>query len=109
LLGTYVNNSTDQALGTFSFPGGSSGQNSYTLTLSSGLLNDLDSGSNLSLRLFAADSGVSYLFTSRSGSASARPDILVQAMAIPEPGTAALCGLALGLLCLVQTVRRRKG
>lgn len=109
LMGTYVNNATDQALGTFTFPGGSSGENSYTLTLSSGLLNNVNSGSDLSLRLFAADSSVSYLFTSRSGSASARPDILVQAVAVPEPGTVALCGMALGLLCLVQTARQRTG
>jgi hypothetical protein len=55
--------------------------------------------------LFAADSAVSYLFTSRSGSASARPDILVQAVAIPEPGAVGLCGMALVLLVLWQAVR----
>jgi hypothetical protein len=109
LQGTYINNATDLGLGTFSFPGGSSGQNSYQLTLASGLENDVTSGGVMSLRLFAADNAVSYLFTSRSGTASARPDILVQAVAVPEPSTIALCGLALGLLCLVQLVRRRKG
>ena len=107
LLGTYINNAADQALGTFSFPGGSSGQNSYVLSLSSGLISDVTSGNNLSLRLFAADSTVSYLFTSRSGSASARPDILVQAVAVPEPSTLALSGLALVLLCLLQLARRK--
>ena len=107
LSGTFVNNSTDQALGTFSFPGGSSGQNSYNLSLSSGLVSDVTSGSDLSLRLFAADTSVSYLFTSRSGTASARPDILVQAVAVPEPGMVALCGIALVLFSLVQVVRRR--
>ena len=63
LLSTYINNATDQALGTFNFPGGSSGLNSYQLSLSSGLVDDVTSGSDLSLRLFAADTGVSYLFT----------------------------------------------
>jgi hypothetical protein len=109
LLGTYINNATDQALGTFNFPGGTSGQNSYALTLSSGLVGDITAGSDLSLRLFAADTTVSYLMTSRSGSASARPDILVQAVAVPEPSTMLLCGLALILLCLVQLVRRWMG
>src|SRR6185295_1527642 len=91
LLGVYVNNADDQALGTFAFPGGSSGQNNYNLSLSSGLVTDVTSGSDLSLRLFAADNTVSYLATSRSGS-SGRPDILVQAVAVPEPNTFALCG-----------------
>jgi len=108
LQSTYINNATDQALGTFSFPGGSSGQNNYQLTLSSGLQDDVTSGGILSLRLFAADNAVSYLFTSRSGS-SGKPDILVQAVAVPEPRTITLCALALGLLCLVQWVRRSKG
>jgi len=107
LLATYVNNANDQALGTFNFPGGSSGQNNYNLSLSSGLVTDVTSGSDLSLRLFAADSSVSYLATSRSGS-SGRPDILVQVVAVPEPNTMALCGMALVLFCLVQAVRRWK-
>ena len=99
LLGTFVNNGNDQALGTFNFPGGSSGRNNYDLNLSSGFVSDVTSGGDLSLRLFAADSSVSYLFTSRSGSSGA-PDILVQAVAVPEPNTAALGGLALILFWL---------
>jgi hypothetical protein len=106
LLGTYINNATDQALGTFNFPGGSSGQNSYTLTLSSGLVGDVTSGSGLSLRLLAADDTVSYLFTSRSGTAAARPNLLVQVTAVPEPSTVVLCGIALAMFWLLQTVRR---
>lgn len=105
LLGVYVNNAADQTLGTFSFPGGSSGQNSYTLGLSSGLVSDVMSGSDASLRLFAADSTVSYLFSSRSGGA-ASPTIVVDAAAIPEPGSVTLCAVALTLLLLWQSVRR---
>ena len=108
LLGTYINNATDQALGTFNFPGGSSGLNSYQLSLSSGLVDDVVSGGDLSLRLFAADTSVSYLFTSRSGS-SGRPDILVQAVAVPEPSSVTLCAVALVLFCLVQAGRRWMG
>jgi hypothetical protein len=109
LQSTYINGANDQALGTFSFPGGSTGQNSYVLTLSSGLVDDVTSGGDLSLRLFAADNTVSYLMTSRSGSSDARPDILVQAVAVPEPSTVALCGMALGLLWLIQTAKRWMG
>ena len=109
LQSTYINGAVDEALGTFSFPGGTSGQNSYALTLSPGLLSDITSGGNLSLRLFAADNTVSYLFTSRSGSSSARPDIVAQAVAVPEPSTMALCAVALGVLLLVQTMRRWPG
>ena len=108
LLGTFVNNANDEALGTFSFPGGSSGLNSYNLNLSSGLVSDVTSGSDLSLRLFAADNNVSYLFTSRSGS-SGRPDILVQAVAVPEPNAAALGGLALVLLWLKRGGKWKRG
>jgi hypothetical protein len=109
LTGTYINGAMDQALGTFSFPGGSSGQNSYALTLSSGLLGDITSGGDLSLRLYAADSAVSYLMTSRSGSSTARPDILVQVAAVPEPSSFMLCAAALGVLLVVQTMRRGRG
>lgn len=90
LLNTLVNNGTDQALGSFSFGGGSSGQNTYSLGLASGLTAKLLAGDNLSLRLFAADDAVSYLFSSRStGSAGPQLNITV----VPEPSTLAL-GLA---------------
>ena len=109
LQGTYINNATDQALGTFAFPGGSSGQNNYVLNLSSGLAGDVTSGGDLSLRLFAADTGVSYLFSSRSGTATARPDILVQAVAVPEPSTVVLCAAALAVFWLLRWLRNWLG
>lgn len=90
----FINNSTDQALGTFSFPGGSNGANSYGLNLSSGLTSDILTGSNLSLRLFAADNQVSYLFNARTATpASSGPQLIITV--VPEPGTLALSGLAL--------------
>jgi hypothetical protein len=107
LLGVYVNNAADQALGTFSFPGGSSGQNAYTLALSSGLVSDVMAGGDTSLRLFAADDSVSYLFSSRSGgTAAVQPTIVVDAVAVPEPGSATLCAAALFMFLLLQSVRR---
>jgi hypothetical protein len=108
LQGVYVNNSLDQALGTFNFPGGSSGANTYTLSLSSGLVADALSGSDISLRLFAADSSVSYLFDSRTGGSGSafHPDITIEATAVPEPGSLWLCLVALALVWLVRSIRR---
>jgi hypothetical protein len=98
----FINNSTDQALGTFSFPGGSSGANSYSLNLSSGLNADILTGNNLSLRLFAADNQISYLFSARTATpASSGPQLIITV--VPEPGALTLSGFALVLML----VRRR--
>jgi len=87
--------SSDQGLGTFSFGGGTSGLNSYTLTLSSSLAADILAGDTVSLRLFAADSTVSYLFNAREfGNTANRP--LFTVTAIPEPTSVLLGALALG-------------
>lgn len=101
LLSTFIDNANDQALGTFSFGGGSSGANSYALSLSSGLLAEVLAGDHLSLRLFAADNGVSYLVNSRSVAASGnRPTLIISV--VPEPRA-----LALGLMGLAMFVMRR--
>ncbi len=93
LQSVFINNSTDQALGTFNFPGGSSGQNTYSLNLSAGLTADVLAGSSLSLRLFAADNQISYLFNARTAQpASSGPQLIITA--VPEPGVLALIGVA---------------
>jgi hypothetical protein len=91
LRNTFTNNA-DQSLGTFSFPGGSSETNSYSLALSSGLAADISNGGLASLRLFAADNQISYLFSSRA-QVGGEPQLIITA--VPEPGTVALAGLAL--------------
>ncbi|PYK09289.1 MAG: hypothetical protein DME65_12345, partial [Verrucomicrobia bacterium] len=80
----------DEALGTFGFAGGTSGTATYNLSLAPGLVTDVLSGNNLSLRLNAADSVVSYLFASRSNvrSTSGRP--LLTIVAVPEPSSLGL-------------------
>jgi hypothetical protein len=93
LQSTFISNGADQALGTFRFPGGTSGANRYSLDLSPGLIGDIAAGNELSLRLFAADNSVSYLFSSRATSAAAdEPQLIVEA--VPEPQTLVLVGLA---------------
>jgi hypothetical protein len=96
LLNTFVNPAADQPLGTFSFPGGTSGINTYALALAPQLTSGLATGSSLSLRLFAADNRVSYLFSSRSGNSSDQPQLLITA--IPEPSSLALLIIGLGFL-----------
>lgn len=111
LEGVYINNAVDQALGTFAFRGNTSGQNGYGLTLSSGLVSDVTDGDELSLRLFAADNQISYLMTSRNGAGgipAQEPALVVDAVAVPEPGIAVLCTAALIALWLVQLYRRSR-
>jgi len=100
LQSTFVNNAVDQALGTFSFDGGTSGVNGYSLELSSGLSADILGGANAGLRLFAADDQVSYLFSSR---ASTSPQLII--LAVPEPTVLSLVGL--GSVILLWSGRHR--
>jgi hypothetical protein len=89
----------DQSLGSLSYNGLTSGSLASSLTLSSGLLGDIQNGGLLSLRLFAADSSVSGVFPARTfGTPVSRPSITIDAVAVPEPSAFAL-GL-LGLLCV---------
>lgn len=110
LEGVYINNTADQALGTFAFTGNTSGQNGYGLTLSSGLASDVTGGDVLSLRLFAADSQISYLMTSRNGGTLAlEPALVVDVIAVPEPRVATMYIAALGVLWLFQLSHRWRG
>jgi len=97
----------DEALGTFSFGGGNTGANTYTLTLVSGLVNDARSGNVTSMDMLAADNAVSYLVDSRSfNTGSARPVLTITA--IPEPGTMSLAVAGVGNLFGFGRILRRK-
>jgi hypothetical protein len=92
---------SDAGLGTFSFNGATSGSVTYTLGAPAGLLGDITGGSQASLRLFAADNSVSYLFNSRTfGQTALRPELDITA--VPEPG-----GFALLMAGSVLSSRRR--
>ena len=101
LLNTFVS-AGDQALGVFNFNGGTSGANIYDLNLASDLSNGILSGGTLSLRLFAADSSVSYLFSSRAMQPPNQPELIINA--VPEPAAFAL--LALASVFLLLPMRR---
>ena len=96
----------DQALGTFSFDGSSTGVNTYNLNLSSDLSSAIMSGSVAGLRLYAADSSVSYLFSSRAMQPPNQPELLITA--VPEPTIVALAALGSGLLLFRMYPRGRK-
>jgi len=96
----------DESLGTFSFGGGTSGTANYSLSLTPGFSADAQAGNLVSLRLFAADSAVSYLFDSRNfGTASARPVLSI--VAVTEPGAFSLVGAGAALL-VCGSIRRAK-
>lgn len=100
LQSTYIT-AGDQTLGAFTFPGGTTGANSYSLSLSSGLIADVDSGGIVSLRLFADDNTVSYLLSSRATTPSTdEPQLILTAAAVPEPTAVALLGFGLGTIFL---------
>ena len=103
LQNQYINNATDQALGTFGFPGGSSGEEGYLLSLASGLVSDVQGGDDLSLRLFPDDNNVSYLFSSRETGATG-PELIITAT--PEPGTLELGLTGLAALSLWRFIKR---
>ena len=108
LQSTYINNATDQGLGTFSFGGNTTGMNTFTLASTSGLFSDLSSGGNVSLRFSADDSVVSYLFNSENfGTSADRP--LLTITVVPEPTTLALGVLGLVALGGRRFLNRRKG
>jgi hypothetical protein len=96
LQSTFINNATDQNLGTFASTAATSGTANYGLTLASGLVSDLDSGGTLSLRLSAADATESYLVNSRT--AGTHPELLI--VVVPEPGTLALGAMSLAMLAV---------
>jgi hypothetical protein len=83
----------DESLGAFAFGGGTSGANSYALSLTSGFSSDLVGGGLISLRLSALGSTIGYVFNSRNfGTVASRPALSITA--IPAPGGGAILGLA---------------
>lgn len=105
LQNTFISPGLDQGLGTFSYNGSSSGSSVYTLDMPSGLISDILAGDQVSLRLFGADSSISYLFNSREfGTVANRP--LLSITAVPEPGTITL--VTLGLVGVIAGAARKK-
>ena len=94
----------DESMGTINFPGGTSGANSYSLSLSPGFTTDLLTGSSASLRFYVEGGGsTSYLFASRTFNQTAnRPVLTLSASAVPEPS------VGIGLVGLAGMLLRRR-
>jgi hypothetical protein len=107
-LSNYLS-AADRSLGTFSWtaPGPPAPANvvgTYNLGLDPSFISDLGAGGKVSMEIVPADSGVGYLFNSRSYPTTAnRPQLVVSATPVPEPGTAVLL---LGGMVLLATRSR---
>jgi hypothetical protein len=103
-----LNSNVDEALGTFNYSGATSGRMNLSLGLTSGFLSEISTGSLVSLYMTApTNSTIGFTFNSENfGTASARPSIIITAVAVPEPTTAAL----LDASCVVlAAMGRRRG
>jgi hypothetical protein len=82
---------SDESLGTFSFGGGTTGNNTYSLGLTSSLLADASGGNTVSLLALPADNGVAYVVNSSNfPTMASRPLLMIDASVVPEPDTYAL-------------------
>jgi hypothetical protein len=109
LQSVFINNAVDENLGSFAFNGATNGSSVYALGLSTGFRNDLEAGTNVSLRLRAADANVSYIFNSRNfPTAANRPVLTITALPVPEPRTFSLGALGFCLLAVGRWFGRRK-
>ncbi|MEO6846875.1 MAG: hypothetical protein ABI443_05420 [Chthoniobacterales bacterium] len=104
----------DSSLGTFNWtapgPSNTNVVSLWTLDQNASLDNDIDAGGLVSFRLYAADNSVGYLFNSRSFASAPGnfPQLIITAVAAPEPNTACLLGLTTLLACGIQRLRRRQ-
>ncbi len=93
-----LRSASDQLLGTFSYGGATSGATTYTLGLGSSFVADLLGGNQVSFRLYAADTNVSYLFNSRNNNTTENRPVLT-VTTVPEPAMLSMLG-AMGLWLL---------
>jgi len=102
---------SDESLGTFSFPGGSGGDNTWNLSLASSFKADATVGDLLSLLMSpTAGSSAAYVSNSRNfqGASSNFPLLMVSASAtpVPEPGTVLYGAACVALAVWVRSRRR---
>jgi hypothetical protein len=96
---------SDELLGTYSFNGATTGNNTWTLGLTTHFLADATAGNVVSLLGLPADSAVSYTTNSENfPTTTSRPVLMVTAQAVPEP--AALGFLVIGGMAVLARRRR---
>ncbi len=104
-----LNSNVDESLGTFTYGGATSGRMNLSLGLPSGFISEISTGSLVSLYMTETpNSTVGFTFPSENfGTASARPGLILTAVAIPEPATVVLLGLSGAALAAVGRRRRK--
>lgn len=103
-----LNSNVDESLGTFNYGGATSGRMNLSLGLTPGFISEISTGNLVSLYMTAtANSTVGFTFNSENfGTASARPSLILTAVAVPEPSTVILLGTS--CVALVAMGRRRR-
>jgi hypothetical protein len=100
----YLTPGTDESVGTFAFNGSTSGNSTYTLSLTPNFVADMQAGGYVSFYFSGADASVSYLFNSTNFQGPSNQPVLTVTTMVPEPS---LPGLSLAGLSLLATCRRR--
>jgi hypothetical protein len=103
-----LNSNMDEALGSFNYGGATSGRMNLSLGLTPGFTSEISTGNLVSLYMTATPgSTIGFTFNSENfGTASARPSLILTAIAVPEP----LAVVLLGASCMVlATAGRRRG
>ena len=97
-------------MGTFSYGGATSGRVNLSLGLTPGFISEISTGSLVSLYMTATpNSTVGFTFNSENfGTASARPSIIITAVAVPEPSTVFLLGASCVVLAVMGRQRGKK-
>jgi len=105
-----LNSNVDEALGTFNYGGATSGRMNLPLGLTPGFISEISTGSLVSLYMTATPgSTVGFTINSENfGTASARPSIIITAVAVPEPSTVVLLRVSCGVLAVLGRHRGKK-
>jgi hypothetical protein len=97
---------SDELLGTYSFPGGTTGSNTYSLGLTPNFFSAATGGGLVSLLALPADSGIIYTANSEDNMTPSNHPVLIVTAQVPEPASGSLVIIS-GLAILCSRLPRR--